>query len=115
MMHVRANSLIVKRAYAGHCLGRQRRQVSCAEVFFDLSGAFGARDGAGDGWEHQNPPQGQLRERSTSGNKRTQSFHGAQASFIVHAGESFAAIEGFTLPIEITVVLGSESAVTRQF
>ena len=78
-----------------------------------LAGAFGAGDRAGDGIEHEDPAQRELRERRVLGYEPLQFFHGFQPGFVVHAGESFAAVEGFAVTVELAVIVGAESRLAR--
>ena len=85
LVHECAYFTIVKLAHPGHLLVAERGQIAGAAVVLDLSRTFGARDGAGDRVEHQDPSQGQLRHGGAGRNETLENLHGLQADFIIHS------------------------------
>src|SRR5438105_8439299 len=80
-------------------------------IFRNLLRALAAWDGAADCIEHQDPPQRKLTHVYAVRQHAADFFHGLESGVVIHACKSLARVEGFTMPIEVSVIIGSESGV----
>src|ERR1017187_4577412 len=108
VMYLTADVFIVDGLDLQHRGVAQVGEGRSERVLFGLAGAFGAGDGAGDGVEHEDPTQCELREGKVIGGESLQYLHGFQSGFVVHTRESFAAVEGFAVTVELAVIVGTE-------
>src|SRR5437016_4769179 len=80
-------------------------------IFRNLLRALSAWDGAADCIEHQDPPQRKLTHGYAGRQDAADFFHGLESGVVIHAGKSLAHVEGFTMAIEVSVIIGGESGV----
>ena len=114
LVHAGADSRIVNGADGAHGGFRQRRQVRSGAVIGHLIGALAAGDGAGDGIKLEDPAQSELRQAGSLRRQRTQLFDGFERGRVIDAGEGFADVERLAVPVEVTVVVGSELGIARE-
>ena len=83
----------------GHGVAAERREVRRGGIVLDLGRTLCARDRAGDRREHQDPSEGQLSQRRSSG---------FQTALVIDAGKSFASIERLTFAVESPMIVLGE-------
>jgi hypothetical protein len=81
----------------------------------DLIGSLGPWYGAGDGWVHQDPAQGQLGHRDVFGEKTSDRFDRFQPRLQIDPGKGFSSIELFAVAIELPVIVLAEDRVAMEF
>src|SRR5215203_1310954 len=62
VMDLLADVAIVDLSRSLHSFVGEGRHLGCGDVILDLGDILAARDGAGDGWVHEDPTQRELRE-----------------------------------------------------
>src|SRR5829696_3646750 len=62
VMNLFADAAVVDLPRSLHGLTGERVHLCCGDVILDLGYILAARDGAGDGWVHEDPTQRELRE-----------------------------------------------------
>ena len=103
--------LFIYLPHVSHRFIAQWSQFRGAAIISDLIGAFPAGNRASHRVGHQNPAQRELRHRCALQHQWPQLFHGFEARFVVNTGKSLAHIKGFAVPVEISVIVGSESRI----
>src|ERR1700694_5953681 len=115
ILHERTNLLIVDAPHPGHYFVGKTRQVRSPAVVRNLFRPLATGNGAGYGVEHEDPAQSELTHRHAGGYECSYLFHRFQADVVIHAGKRLSHIKGFSMAIEIPVVVGREGGISMEF
>src|SRR5271157_2857839 len=108
LMNQRADLRVVSSLDGTHRAFGERRQIGGRAVVGGLRRALGAGNGAGDGVEHQDPAECELRHAHAGRHLTADFFHGAEPGLIIDARKGLADVEGFAVTIEVAMIVGRE-------
>src|ERR1700675_3524210 len=115
ILHQGTNLLVIDAPHSGHYFVGKGRQVRSPAVVRNLLRPLATGNRASHSVEHEDPAQSELTHRDASGYERSHLFHRLQADVVIDAGKRLAHVEGFSVAIEIPVVVGREGGIAMEF
>src|SRR4029077_7771858 len=115
ILHQRTNLFVIDAPHGCHCLGGEGRQVRRPAVVRNLLGPLATGNGAGHGVEHDDPAKSELTHRDAGGYERSHLVHRFKADVVIDARKCLAHVEGFSMAIEIPVVIRREAGIAMEF
>src|ERR1700687_1250742 len=115
ILYERTNLLVIDAPHPGDYFVAKGRQVRSSAVVRNLIRALATGNGAGHGVEHEDPAQSELTHRDAGGYERSHLFDCFQADVVIDAGKCLSHVEGFSMAIEISVVVGREGGIPMEF
>src|ERR1700736_1271619 len=115
ILHQGTNLPVIDSPHPGHYFVGKARQVRRPAVVRNLLGPLATGNGAGHGVEHEDPAQSELTHRDAGGYERSHLFHRFKADVVIDAGKCLSHVEGFSVAIEIPVVVCREGGIAMEF
>src|ERR1700674_187243 len=115
ILHQGTNLPVIDPPHPGHSFVGKARQVRRPAVVGNLLGPLATGNGAGHGVEHEDPAQTELTHRDAGGYERSHLFHRFKADAVFAAGKCLSQVEGFSVAIEIPVVVCREGGIAMEF